>query len=247
MKLLVCISKTPDTTTKIAFTDNNTKFNADKVQFIINPYDEWYALVRALELKEKNLAQQVTIMHVGKADGDAIIRKALAIGGDDAVRIDAEPEDAFFVANEIAAYAKSENYDIIFTGKETIDYNGSQVGGMIAGLLDTAFISLASKLELNGNTATIERDIAGGEEIIEVMTPFVVSCAKGMAEQRIPNMRGIMASRTKSIKVIPPGATEKLTSLRYYELPAEKAGCKMISPDNPAELVRLLHEEAKVI
>lgn len=247
MKLLVCISKTPDTTTKIAFTDNNTKFNSDKVQFIINPYDEWYALVRALELKEKNLAQQVTIMHVGKADGDAIIRKALAIGGDDAVRVDAEPEDAFFVASEIAAYAKSENYDIIFTGKETIDYNGSQVGGMIAGLLDTAFISLASKLELNGNTATIERDIAGGEEIIEVTTPFVVSCAKGMAEQRIPNMRGIMASRTKPIKVIPASATEKLTSVKYYELPAEKAGCKMISPDNPAELVRLLHEEAKVI
>src|SRR5882762_9866035 len=155
MKLLVCISKTPDTTTKISFTENNTKFNSDKVQFIINPYDEWYALVRAIELKEKGNAQQVTIINVGAADSDPIIRKALAIGGDDAVRIDAGPDDAFFVADQIAHYAKSENYDIIFTGKETIDYNGSQVGGMVAGLLGIAFISLASKLELNGNIATL--------------------------------------------------------------------------------------------
>src|SRR5258706_3405555 len=144
MKLLVCISKTPDTTTRISFTDNCTKFNTDKVQFIINPYDEWYARVRAIELKEKGNAQQVTIMNVGAADSDVIIRKALAIGGDDAVRIDADPDDAFFVADQIAQYTKSENYDIIFTGKETIDYNGSQVGGMVAGLLDIAFISLAS-------------------------------------------------------------------------------------------------------
>lgn len=247
MKLLVCISKTPDTTTKVAFTDNNTRFNADKVQFIINPYDEWYALVRAIELKEKNQAQHVTVIHVGKADGDAIIRKALAIGGDEAVRIDAEPEDAFFVAAEIAAFASKEHYDIIFAGKETIDYNGSQVGGMIAGILDTAFISLASKLELQGDIAIVERDISGGKEVIEVKTPFVLSCAKGMAEQRIPNMRGIMAARTKPIKVIAATTTEKLTSVKYYELPAEKAGCKLISPDQPEELVRLLHEEAKVI
>src|SRR6266480_1838050 len=150
MKLLVCISKTPDTTTRVSFTDNNTKFNTDRVQFIINPYDEWYALVRAIELKEKGNAQQVTIIHVGDAGSDAIIRKALAIGGDDAVRVDAEADDAFFVANQIAQYAKNENYDIIFFGKETIDYNGSQVGGMVAGLLDIPFISLASKLEMNG-------------------------------------------------------------------------------------------------
>ncbi|MFI5134591.1 MAG: electron transfer flavoprotein subunit beta/FixA family protein [Chitinophagales bacterium] len=247
MKLLVCISKTPDTTTKISFTDNNTKFNADKVQYIINPYDEWYALVRAIELKEKNLAQQITIINVGAADNDAIIRKAFAIGGDDAVRIDTEPDDAFFVANEIANFAKSENYDIIFLGKETIDYNGSQVGGMIAGFLNLPFISLASNLELNGDMATVERDIAGGKEIIEVKTPFVISCAKGMAEQRIPNMRGIMGARTKPIKVITPGSSEKMTSVKYYELPAQKAGCKLVSPDHPEELVRLLHEEAKVI
>src|SRR5580765_2410886 len=165
MKILVCISKTPDTTTKISFTDNNTKFNSDKVQFIINPYDEWYALVRSIEIKEKG-GVQITVINVGTADSDPIIRKALAIGGDDAVRIDAEPRDAFFVADQITQYAKSENYDIIFLGKETIDYNGSQVGGMIAGLLDIPFISLASKLELEGTIATVERDIAGGHEVI---------------------------------------------------------------------------------
>ena len=247
MKLLVCISKTPDTTSKISFIDNGSRFNPDKVQFIINPYDEWYALVRALELKENGNAQQVTILNVGKSDNDAIIRKALAIGGDDAIRIDTEPDDAFFVADQITQYLKTEDYDIIFTGKETIDYNGSQVGGMIAGLLDRPFISLASKLEMNGNTAIVERDISGGKEIIEVQTPFVVSCAKGMAEQRIPNMRGIMASRTKPIKVVPPFPSEKLTSVKKFDMPKEKTGSKMIPADHPEELVRLLHEEAKVI
>ena len=246
MKILVCISKTPDTTTKISFTDNNTKFNNDRVQFIINPYDEWYALVRSIEIKEK-MGAQVTVINVGLADSEPIIRKALAIGGDDAVRIDVNPEDAFFVADQIAQYAKSENFDIIFTGKETIDYNGSQVGGMIAGLLDIPFISLASRLEIEGTAATVERDISGGKEIINVQTPFVISASKGMAEARIPNMRGIMASRTKPIKVIPPFSGEKLTSVKHYELPKEKGGPKMIPADNPEELVRLLHEEAKVI
>lgn len=246
MKILVCISKTPDTTTKISFTDNNTKFNSDKVQFIINPYDEWYALVRAIEIKEKSGAA-ITIMNIGGADSDAIIRKALAIGGDDAVRIDAEPDDAFFVADQIAQYAKAENYDIIFLGKETIDYNGSQVGGMIAGLLDIPFISLASRLDIDGASATIERDISGGKEIVSVQTPFVISASKGMAEARIPNMRGIMAARTKPVKVLAPFPSEKLTSVKRYEVPKEKAGPKMISADHPEELVALLHNEAKVI
>ena len=246
MKILVCISKTPDTTTKISFTDNNTKFNSDKVQFIINPYDEWYALVRAIEIKEKSGAA-ITIMNIGGTDSDAIIRKALAIGGDDAVRVDAEPDDAFFVADQIAQFAKTENFDIIFLGKETIDYNGSQVGGMIAGLLDVPFISLASKLEVDGNSATIERDISGGKEIVTVQAPFVISASKGMAEARIPNMRGIMAARTKPVKVIPPFTSEKLTSVKRYEVPKEKAGPKMISAEHPEELVALLHNEAKVI
>jgi electron transfer flavoprotein beta subunit len=203
--------------------------------------------VRAVELKEKGLVSHITLINVGGADGEAILRKALAIGGDDAVRIDAQPDDAFFVANEIASYAKQENYGLVLLGKETIDYNGSQVGGMVAGLLDIPFVSLASKLELNGATATIERDIAGGKEVLEVTTPLVISCAKGMAEQRIPNMRGIMAARTKPVKVMPPSTSEKLTTVKQYELPAEKAGCKLIASDQAEQLVKLLHEEAKVI
>lgn len=246
MKFLVCISKTPDTTTKISFTDNNTKFNPAQVQYIINPYDEWYALVRAIELKEKN-GGSVTVINVGLPDNEAIIRKALAIGADDAVRIDTDPSDAFFTASQIAQYAKANQYDVILCGKETIDYNGSEVGGMIAGFLDYPFISLAEKLEMEGNNATIEREINGGKEIVTVTAPFVLSAAKGMAEARIPNMRGIMAARAKPLSVVPAFTSEKLTSVSSYELPKEKAGVKLINPEHPEELVTLLHDEAKVI
>ena len=246
MKLLVCISKAPDTTTKIAFSDNNTKFNEAGVQYIVNPYDEWFALVRALELKEK-LGGSVTIITVGVAADDAIIRKALAIGADDAVRVDAAPTDALFVAKQIASFAKEKNFDIIFTGKETIDYNGSQVGGMISELLDLPYISLASKLEIDGTTATLETDIPGGSEVLNVNIPFVVSCAKGMAEARIPNMRGIMAARTKPLTVLPPINSEKHTTIKTYSLPPEKKGCRMVSADNVGELIELLHNEAKAI
>lgn len=246
MKLLVCISKSPDTTSKIAFTEGNTKFDENGVQYIVNPYDEWYALVRALELKEAN-GGNVTIITVGTPADDAIIRKALAIGADDAVRIDAEPTDAYFTAMQIAEYAKSNGYDMVLTGKETINYNGSQVGGMIAEALDMPFVSLASKLDVNGSTATLETEIIGGVEVVEVNTPFVVSCAKGMAEQRIPNMRGIMAARTKPLNVVAPADIAPLTSFENYELPPAKSACKMIDPENMDELVNLLHNEAKVI
>src|SRR5579862_1020599 len=202
MKFLVCLSKTPDTTTKIAFKDNNTKFATDGVQWIINPYDEWYALVRAIELKEKDPATIVHLICVGKEDSDPIIRKALALGGDEAIRVNVEGRDSFFVATQIAEVAKKGSYDIVFAGKETIDYNGSSVGGMIAALLDVPFVSLATKFELNGGTATITRLIEGGEESDEVNVPFVVSCQKGVAEQRIPNMKGIMGARTKPLQVV---------------------------------------------
>ncbi len=246
MKFLVCVSKAPDTTTKITFTDSNTKFNEDKVQWIMNPTDEWYALVRALELKEK-LGGTVTTVTVGKGDVEPVIRKGLAIGADDAVRIDADDTDAYQVAALIAEYAKAENFDIIFTGKETINYNGFMVPGMLAELLDLPYVSLATKLELNGSTATAIREIEGGEETLEVNTPFVISCQKGMAEARIPNMRGIMAARTKPLKVVAPGGAEALTVVKNFENPKERGNVKLISPDNVEELVRLLHEEAKVI
>lgn len=247
MKILVCISKTPDTTAKIAFTDNNTKFAEAGVQYIINPYDEWYALVRAIELKEKDTSIQLHLITIGEADTEAIIRKALALGGDEAIRVNAHNSDSFFIASQIAEIAKQGNYDIIFTGKETIDYNGSSIGGMIAELLNMPYIALATHFELNGTTATVTREIEGGEITEELTTPLVVSAQKGMAEQRIPNMRGIMAARTKPLKVIEPIAVEPLTNIEKFELPPVKAGVKLVSPDNVEELVKLLHEEAKMI
>ncbi len=248
MKILVCISKTPDTTAKIAFKNGNTQFEESGVQWIINPYDEWYALVRAIELKENDASTVVHLVMVGAADADPIIRKALALGGDEAIRVDTTKlQDAYYVASQIADVAGKGDYDVIFTGKETIDYNGSSIGGMIAELLDLPFISLATKFDIQENTATVTREIEGGEEVNEVSIPVVVSCQKGMAEARIPNMRGIMSARTKPLKVVPPVDAPQLTSIRDFELPPAKAGVKMISPDNMAELVRLLHEEAKVI
>lgn len=247
MKFLVCISLVPDTTTKISFVDNDTKFNNDKVQWILNPYDEWYALVRALELKEAN-GGSVTVVNVGPAANDQVIRKALAIGADDAIRIDGADElDAFGVASNIAAVAKDGGYDVILLGKETISYNGSNIGGMLAELVDAPFVSYATKLEVSGSTATVTREIEGGKEIVEVATPFVLSAAKGMAEQRIPNMKGIMAAKTKPLKVVPAVAAPALTSIVKYELPPAKAAVKLVSPDNVEELVTLLHNEAKAI
>jgi len=247
MKILVCISKSPDTTSKISFTDGNTKFDENGVQYIVNPYDEWYALVRALELKEAGKADQVTIITVGTAVDEPVMRKALAIGADDAVRINAEAKDAFFVAAQIADYAKSNGFEMVLTGKETIDFNGSQVGGMIAELLDAPFVSLATKLDVNGATVAAEKEIIGGVEEVELSLPAVISCAKGMAEQRIPNMRGIMAARTKPLQVVEPSSSEELTSFASFELPPAKSACKMIDPENMDELVDLLHNEAKVI
>lgn len=246
MKLLVCISQTPDTTAKISFNADGTEFNPAGVQFIMNPYDEWYALVRACELRE-TLGGTVVALNVGPAANETTIRKALAIGADEAVRINSDAKGSGFVAKQIAEYARTENFDIIFFGKETIDYNGSEVGAMVAEYLDQPFVSYATKLDLNGTVATLERDIEGGVEVLEVDLPFVLSAAKGMAEQRIPNMRGIMTARTKPLKEVAPVPYEEPLTTVGYTLPPPKAGVKLIDPANMDELVRLLHEEAKVI
>ena len=247
MKILVSISKTPDTTSKISFKENNTKFEEAGIQWIINPYDEWYALVRAIELKEKDPSTIIHLVTVGAADSDPVIRKALALGGDEAFRINATSDDSYFIAAQIAEIAKQGNYELILTGKETIDYNSSSVGGMLAELLDMPYISLATKLEVNGNALTINREIEGGEETNEINIPAVISCQKGVAEQRIPNMRGIMAARTKPLKVVEPATIDALTNVVSYELPPPKAGVKLVAADNMQDLARLLHEEAKVI
>jgi len=189
----------------------------------------------------------VHLITVGGTDCDPVIRKALALGGDEAVRINTESQDSFYIASQIAHYVKEGGYDLVFTGKETIDYNGSAVGGMIAELSDLPYISLATRFELNGREAVVRREIEGGEEICTVQLPVVVSCMKGMAEQRIPNMRGIMAARTKPLKVVEPVPADTLTHIENFELPPPKSGVKLINPDNVEELARLFHEEAKVI
>jgi electron transfer flavoprotein beta subunit len=246
MKLLVCISKTPDTTAKIAFKDDGTAFDPSGVSFMMNPYDEWYALVRALELREQH-GGTVTVINVGSAEEDVVIRKALAIGADDAVRVNAEPVDALFVATQICGYAKDKAFDLVLTGKETIDYNGSLVGAMIAEMLDLPFVSYVSHLDVSGDAATATRDIEGGVEIADVNLPLVISAAKGLAEQRIPNMRGIMMSKSKPLNIIDPVAHEQVRSETQYTLPPKKSSVHMVEPDQMDELVRLLHDEAKVI
>lgn len=248
MKVLVCISHVPDTTSKIQFTNNNTEFDKNGVTFVINPYDE-FGLTRAIWLQEKQGAH-VTVINVGKAETEPTLRKALAIGANDAIRVDAEPTDAWFVASEIAAQAKEGGYDIIIAGRESIDYNGSQVPGMIAAILGWPFVNACIGLEIEGNKATAIREIDGGKETSVVSLPAVIAGQKGLVEEsdlRIPNMRGIMQARTKPLKVVAPTSSEYRTKAVSYEKPAPKAAVKMVEPDNMEELVRLLHEEAKVI
>jgi electron transfer flavoprotein beta subunit len=246
MKFLVCISQTPDTTAKVTFTADGTAYNAAGQTMIMNPYDEWYALVRACELAEAD-GGTVVALNVGPAANEQTIRKALAIGATEAVRVDAEPVNAEFVAHQIAAYAQSQAFDVILLGKETIDYNGAEVGAILAELLDLPYVSNAAHLTLTGAVATLERDIEGGVEVLEVETPFVLSAAKGLAEQRIPNMRGIMMARSKPLQVVPPVPVQAHVHSVQFVLPPAKTGVHMIKPDNIDELVRLLHEEAKVI
>jgi len=247
MKILVCISQVPDTSTKIILNDSHTAINNQGTTWVINPYDEWYALIRALELKETGVASDVHLITVGRADVEPVIRKALALGGDEAIRIDADSNDPYETANYIAEYAKSVGYELVLCGKESIDYNNGTAGTMIAELLDTDYIGFATQIQIEGTTATVKREIEGGEETDTCMLPVVISCQKGVAEARIPNMRGIMAARTRPLKVVAPTAIASVTAILSYELPPAKAGIKLISPDNMDELVELLHSEAKVI
>lgn len=246
MKTLVCISKTPDTTSKISFIDGGKTYNSEGVSFIMNPYDEWYALVRAIELKEQ-LGGTVTVINVGDSSNDLVVRKALAIGADDAIRVDTNPTSSYFVAQQIAHIAQKEAYDIIFLGKETIDYNGSEVGAQLAEILDLPFFSFVNHLEVEGESRIIKREIEGGEETVKVNGPCVISAAKDLAQQRIPNMQGIMMSKRKPLAIVPSIDVEESVLLVTHDLPSAKKGVTMVSADHVEELVRLLHEEAKVI
>lgn len=248
MKILVCISSVPDTTTKITFVDNNKTFNKQGVQFVINPYDE-FGLTKAIKLKEQG-GGTVTTITVGKADVEPVIRKTLAIGADDAVRIDADPIDALHVASEIASYAKDKGYDLIIAGRESIDYNGGMVAHLLGELLNIPSVSPCIGLSLSGSSAEMETLIDGGKEKLTASLPVVIGSQKGLVEENeliIPNMRGIMLSRTKPLNVIASTTNEHCQDINTHELPAPKAACKMVSADNVDELVNLLQNEAKVI
>ncbi len=249
MKILICLSNVPDTTTKVKFVDHNTQLDKTGIQWIINPWDE-LALTRALELKEDASAsiESVTVITVGGKDSEPTIRKALAIGADDAIRVDTDPGDAFVVASQVASAIKDKGYDIILCGIESSDYNSSLVGGMLSEILDIPSISAVSGLQINNNEVTLDRDIDGGKEVVSVLTPFIAVVQKGIAaEPRIASMRGIMMAKKKPIDVIASVNVDALTEYASYELPQPKAACKMINFDHVKELVDLLRNEAKVI
>lgn len=248
MKILVCISSVPDTTSKINFTADKSAFDKNGIQWVINPLDE-FALTKAIKLQESQGAT-VTVINVGDATTEPVIRKALAIGANDAVRVNFDPKDSYSTAKEIASVAQNGGYDLILCGKESIDYNGGSVPGMVAQLLDKPFVNASVGLDVNGSEATAVREIEGGKETIYVKLPAVIAGQKGLVDEKdliIPNMRGIMSARTKPLQVVEPTSSEvKVQGVSYDSVPP-RASVKMVSPDNLDELVRLLHEEAKVI
>ena len=246
MKILVCISNVPDTTSKINFTADNSTFDANGIQFVINPYDE-FVLTKAIKLREQH-SGTVTVVHVGPASNEPTLRKALAIGADDAIRIDTEATDSFLVAKELATIAK--DFDLIMAGRESIDYNGGSVPAMIAEILDLGLINGCTGLEINGSNVSAEREIEGGKESLSSSLPIVIAGQKGLVEESellIPNMRGIMTARTKPLNVLTTQAREVRTASVSFEKPSERANCKLVEAGNEAELVKLLHNEAKAI
>jgi electron transfer flavoprotein beta subunit len=249
MKILVCISNVPDTTTKIKFTGNSTELDTTGIQWVINPWDE-LSLTRALELKDDpaNGIQQVVVAHVGPASTEPTIRKALAIGADEAIRINSDAKDAFYVASQLAEAIRANPFDIILCGIESSDFNGSSVGGMLAEFLGIPSISAVSSLKIENGNPVVNREIDGGKEILSVSLPFVAVVQKGIAkEPRIASMRGIMLSRTKPVKVVEPADSDTVTEVIRYELPKPRAACKFVDPENPKQLIELLQNEAKII
>jgi electron transfer flavoprotein beta subunit len=248
MKILVCISHVPDTTSKINFVDNSTAFDKNGVQFIINPNDE-FGLTRAVWFKQKKQAE-LTVITVGDVNCESTLKKCLAIGADRAIRIDLNPIDGFQVAQQLSAHCKDKTYDLIIAGRESIDYNGAMVPGMLSALLGYNFVTNCIALEIEGNTARASREIDGGIESITCQLPLIIGAQKGLVEENdliIPNMRGIMQARQKSLKVIAPVDCQIKSSISKFEKPAHKVAVKMVEPNQIDKLIDLLHNEAKVI
>jgi electron transfer flavoprotein beta subunit len=248
MKILVCISHVPDTTSKINFTNGDTEFDTNGVQFVINPNDE-FGLTRAIWFQEQQGAN-VTVVNVGGPDTEPTLRKALAIGANEAIRVNAAPKDGFFVATQLAEVIKAGSYDLIIAGKESLDYNGGMVPGMLAAILGYNFVNSCTDLKVDGTSATASREIDGGKEIVSTSLPLIIGGQKGLVEEKdlkIPNMRGIMTARTKALTVLEPVNSDSTTKSVKFEKPAPKSAVKLINADNLDELISLLHNEAKVI
>lgn len=248
MKILVCISHVPDTTSKINFTNGDSEFDTNGVQFVINPNDE-FGLTRAIWFQEQQGAT-VTVVNVGGPETEPTLRKALAIGANEAIRVNASPTDGFFVAKQLAEVIKSGSYDLIIAGKESLDYNGGMVPGMMAGLLGYNFVNSCTELTIDGTSAKAAREIDGGKETVSTSLPLIIGGQKGLVEEkdlRIPNMRGIMTARTKALTVLEPVAAASETKAVKFEKPAPRSAVKLVSADNLDELINLLHNEAKVI
>jgi electron transfer flavoprotein beta subunit len=249
MKVLICISNVPDTTTKIKFVNNNTSFDNTGVQWIINPWDE-LALTRMLDIKDTQAGsiESVTVINVGQMDTEPTIRKALAIGADRAIRVNAEPKDTYFVACQIAEVIGKEAFDVVLCGIESSDYNGSALGGMLSEMLGWPSVSAISHLDVTNGQVELKREIDGGQETVATQLPFIGIVQKGIAKDpRIPNMRGIMMAKSKPLQLVEAVAVEPLTEFVGFEMPKPKAACKKIDPENVKELVNLLHNEAKLI
>ena len=248
MKILVCISNVPDTTSKIEFNDDSSEFKTEGIQFIINPYDE-FGLTKAIKLKDKH-GGKVTVVHVGTSASDPTLRKTLAIGADEVIRIDSKPKDSYSVAKELAKVISEQEYDLIITGRESIDYNNGAVPGMLAAILDLPFVNACTGFSLNEDSATMEREIEGGKEFIKASLPIIIAGQKGLVEESdliIPNMRGIMSARTKPLITVETNGTPEKSESIKFEKPATKQECKMIDAGKEKELVTLLHNEAKII
>ncbi len=250
MKIAVCVSHVPDTATKIKLGEDEKTIDPDGVTYVINPYDE-YAIEEALKTKEQfGNDSEVIIISLGTDRSKESIRKALAMGADSGILLKDETErDSFGVAKALADEIKLQGCEIVFCGKQSVDYDNNIIGQLIAELLGYSCITVVVDLKIDGVKITAEREIEGGREVVECELPAVITTQKGLNEPRYASLKGIMAAKKKTIEEKPATDAEHLTELLKMHLPAPKNPGRIIGTDSSAvpELVRLLREEAKVL